>query len=280
MQKNKTMNIIDLTKAYEETILKSKDLHAYEQSYPVLFSHYFKYWARRKKFSNYLLKIEVEKRKKLIMNELKKIEKQLFLAGFETKKIDIVLFVGQGTSNGHVFKDGNKFIVWLPLEGYETKLQARVFITHEIIHAFHYSQSPDFYYNNISEKRLVIRQLITEGIATWLTMKILNIDKGIALWADYISKSKIKIWLQKCKKEEHELYEFIFKKISSSDPRIGLFYANDPEDIINYRAGYYVGLKLIESIVKDENLSNQELLKISKRKFENMTKEWFQKSLD
>lgn len=267
------MNIIDLTESYTTNMLEKNDLPVYERSYPALFSHYFKYWARRKNFPNHLSRAEVVKRKGLVTGALKEIDRKLAGARFEMKNIDVVLFVGLGTTNGHAFKDNDKFIVWLPLEGYETKLQAIIFITHEIIHALHYTQSPDFYFHNVIEKRHVARQLITEGLATWLTIKILNVDEGLALWANYISKSKIKIWLQNCR-QKHELYKYILKNFSSSNPKIGLFYANDPADIINYRAGYYVGLKLVEAMAKDKGLKAAEMLRIPRRKFEAIAKRW------
>jgi len=273
------MNIIDLTKSYILEILKAKDLRAYERSYPALFSHYFRYWARRKNFPVYLSRAEVKKRKKFITEALKEIEKNLISSRFETKNIDVVLFVGQGTSNGHAFRDGKKIIVWLPLEAYKTKLQARIFITHEIIHAFHYSYSPDFYFNNLVDKRSVIRQIITEGLATYLSMKILNVDEGTALWADYISKSKIRTWLQECRQKEQDLYRYVLKNFSSSNPKISLFYANNPSNIVNYRAGYYVGLKLVEAIAKDMKLGDKALLKIPRKKFEAVAKRWLQERL-
>lgn len=192
------------------------------------------------------------------------------------KNIDFVLFVGQGTSNDHAFKDDKKFMVWLPLEGYETKLQAKVFITHEIIHAFHYARSSNFYFNNVAEKRSIGRQLITEGLATYLSMKVLKVDEGTALWADYLTNYKLKSWFQEYLQKEKMLCGFILKNFSSSDPKIGLFYANDPTDIVNYRAGYYVGLKLIEDSAKKEGLSDQDLLNISRNSFENIAKRWLQ----
>jgi len=277
MKWQKFMNILDLTESYISEIFKAKDLRSYERSYPALFSHYFKYWAKRKYFSNHLSKNEVKKRKLLVIEALKDLEKRLISARFEMRNMDVVLFVGQGTTIGHAFKDGNKFIVWLPLEGYKTKLQAKIFITHEIIHALHYSHSPDFYFNNIAEKRSVIRQLITEGMATYLSMKVLKEDEGVALWADYLTKSKLKIWLQECRQKEQQLYKLVLKNFSSSNPKIGLFYANDPTDIVNYRAGYYVGLRLVEAVAKEGSLDNQGLINIPRSNFENIAKKWLQK---
>ncbi len=201
-------------------------------------------------------------------------------AGFDLSNIDCVLFVSQGTSNGHAFKDGKKFVVWIPIEGYETKLQTLVFITHEIVHGLHYSYSPDFYFKNVSEKLSVARQVITEGLATYLSMKILSVNEGVALWADYISKDKIKIWLQKCRQKEQELYNFVLKNFPSRSPKIELFYANDSKDIYQNRAGYFVGLQAIGQICKDRKINAMDLLKIHRKKFEKIVIEQLQSKVE
>jgi uncharacterized protein YjaZ len=267
------MNIINLTDDYIKHIVEENDLNAYESSYPALFRHYFRYWAKRERFSKTLTKIEVKKRCQLVLSELKKIERKMVSAGFDTEALDIVLFVGQNTSNGHAFKDGRKFVVWIPLETYKTKLRCQIFILHEIIHWLHYSQSPDFYFQNATQKLSTARQLITEGIATYLTQRILKVDEGTVLWADYLSKRDLKKWLQECQNREKELCQFILKQFSSASPKIELFYANDPNDIYKYRAGYFVGWKLIEQMIKKKGFSDSELLKISRKRLENMIRE-------
>ncbi len=70
------------------------------------------------------------------------------------------------------------------------------------------------------------------------------------------------------------------KNFSSINPKIGLFYANDPTDIANYRAGYYVGLKLVGAIAKDMKISDKVLLKIPRREFETMSKRWLRERLN
>jgi len=267
------MNIIDLTKQYKEKILNLNDLKSYEKSYPSLFSHYFKYWAQRKYFSKKLSWQGVLKRKKIILKSLDKIEKILTKNNFNIRNLKVILFVGQNTSNGHSFFDNNEFVVWLPIEGYETKLQADVFILHEIIHALHYKNCPDFYFNNISEKRSISRQIITEGIATYLSMKLLKTNDDTALWADYISKNKTKKWNNECEKRTLELYKFVLKNYNSSNKKIGLFYASNSDDILNYRAGYYIGLNLIENVVENLKIKDIEILKLPRKKLEIIIKQ-------
>lgn len=118
--KNKNMKIIDLTEGYKKHILKEKTLSAYEAVFPALFKHYFKYWADRKLFRPTLNNMQVDKRKKLIISSLKFVEQKFKKAGFDVAKLKIILFVGQNTTNGHVFLDKGEFVVWLPVEAYKT----------------------------------------------------------------------------------------------------------------------------------------------------------------
>lgn len=264
------MKIIDLTSEYIKHILDADNLASYEKSYPALFQHYFRYWAKRKHFSKTLNKAEVKKRLNLIEPRLSRVEKKINSSGFNISFLKIVLFVGQSTSNGHVFKDNKEFIVWIPIETYSTPLQVDVFITHEIIHSLHYLKLPDFYFNNLTEKRLTSRQLITEGVATYLTKHIIKITQGKALWADFLSKEKTKIWFRECQQKEKELFKFVLKNFSSTNPEISLFHAKNPRNIYEFRAGYFVGLKLLDQIVKTKKMNPKKLLEIPRKKFEKM----------
>lgn len=266
----KPMNIIDLTSEYIKHIVNAGDLASYEKSYPALFQHYFRYWAKRKNFSKTLNKSEVKKRLNLIEPRLSRVEKKINSSGLNISFLKIVLFVGQSTCNGHVFKDNKEFIVWIPIETYSTPLQVDVFITHEIIHSLHYLKSPDFYFNNFTEKRLISRQFITEGVATYLTKHIIKITQSKALWADFLSKEKTKIWFRECQQKEKELYKFVLKNFSSTNPEISLFYAKNPRNIYEFRAGYFVGLKLVDQMVKNKKMDPKKLLEIPRKKFEKM----------
>jgi uncharacterized protein YjaZ len=264
------MEIVDLTGNYIKHIICNQDLTSYQKSYPSLFRHYFRYWAERRNLSKTLNRGEVKKRLNLILSKLSRVEKKIKKYGLDISSLKIVLFVGQNTSNGHAFRDGSDLIVWIPIETYSTPLMVDVFVTHEIIHALHYLRSPDFYFNTVAEKRSVLRQLITEGIATYLTKHIMRISQAEALWADFLSKQKIKAWLKECRQKEKELCKFVLNNFSSTSPELALFYSSNPRNIYEYRAGYFLGLRLVDLIVRTEGINPDKLLKIPRKRFEKM----------
>jgi len=264
------MKISDLSCEYIEHILSSSNLQEYETSYPTLFDHYFRYWADRKKPLIKLTEGEINTRTRLINNELKSVAAKFKAFGLNIDDLNIVLFVGQGSSNGHAFLDADRFVVWLPIETYDSQLLARVFITHEIIHAFHYAGSPEFYFDNAEEMRSVSRRLITEGLATYLTLKILNVDALTALWADYLPDDKADRWFNECRIRGKEIFANLLENFSTCDPDFGLFYASDPNDILKFRAGYYAGLRLIEQIADQCKIEPTGFLTLSRDKFEQL----------
>jgi len=268
------MEIVKLTSEYVTHILQNDDLPAYEQTYPALFRHYFEYWADRGRFAPTLNATETQAKADLVRNDLERAAHKLGALGLGVPELRVVLFVGQKTSNGHAFKDGNRFVVWIPVETYKTHLDAEVFVTHEIIHALHYAGCPEFYFNDLTEKLQVSRQLITEGLATYLSMTALVIDEGAALWADYISPEAVKAWLCQCRDREAELKQYLLNVFSSGSPEIGLFYAKDPHDIFQYRAGYYIGLKFIKYAVQTGGLAADHLLHVPRDEFERLAIEY------
>jgi hypothetical protein len=265
------MRIIDLTPAYKKFILEDNDFGSYQKAFPALFQHYYKYWTSRKSFPATISPEKISIRRNLLLKRLVVIEKKFKKFGYNLSNFKIVIFIGQNTSNGHAFKYKNEFIVWLPLETYSTKKEIDIFVTHEIIHALHYSVSPEFYFGNLKEKRNLSRQLITEGIATLYTQKILNVDERNALWADFLRLEKYFLWLKKCKNQEHELLKYIYKNFQSTNKNIEIFYANDPKNVFKYRSGYYIGLKLVRPL--STKYGDKELLKIRRKKIEKEIKD-------
>ncbi len=60
----------------------------------------------------------------------------------------------------------------------------------------------------------------------------------------------------------------VYKNFNSFDDSLNIFYANDEKDILKYRAGYYAGLKLVEQILISQRITLLELLKLSRKNFE------------
>ncbi|MBU4480144.1 hypothetical protein KKG48_01730 [Patescibacteria group bacterium] len=268
------MKITDVTQKYTENILKKNDLTSYEKNSPELFEHYFKYWAL-KNFFHKTLKTENEVKEKvdLIKSRLGFIEQKLINFGFDISDLKIILFVGQNCTNGHAFKKDGEFVVWLPVEAYETPEEVDIFVIHEIIHAFHYKQNFDFYFNTKKEKKNVGREIIVEGLATYLTSKILNISDEKALWSDFLSEEELKKWISSCNQNKKELRKFVLDNFDSSNEDIQIFLANDSNDIYKYRSGYFVGLELIKSIVKNNNIPDKDLLSLDRKNFEKKIKQ-------
>ena len=270
---NKNMKVKDLTQNYIINILEKDSLFLYKESMPILLSHYFKYWALENYFHKSLkTKSEVEEKTNLIKSRLSFIESKLNDFGFETSDIEIILFVGQNCTNGHAFEEKGKFVVWLPVEAYESCEDIDIFVTHEIIHALHYTKNPDFYFKTKEEKINIGRQIITEGVTTYLTSKVLNISDEKALWANFLNQNELEKWFNKCKEKKCELYNFVLKNFSSSKDEIQIFWANDPNDVYKYRAGYFVGLELIKEFIEKENVSDIEILGINRKIFEEKIK--------
>ncbi len=180
--------------------------------------------------------------------------------------------VGQGTTNGHAFNYKNEFIVFLPIEGYKTFEQLNVFVTHEILHALHYSAQPEFYFNTQKEKDSVFRQLVTEGLATYLTKEVLGISDRKALWADYISETEISKWSELCKSEKQNLFKEVHKLINEKSTNPSLFYSSDVNNIRKYRAGYFIGLDIIKEIA-EKGVSKNDFFNITRTQFEQLLKE-------
>jgi uncharacterized protein YjaZ len=267
------MVIKDITDSYIEHILKEDNLEEYEKEFPELFQYYFTFWAQRDYWHKELNKKQVSERKNLILSQLPIIEKKLIEHGFDTKSIRVILMVGQGTTNGHAFKYQNEFAIFLPIEEYETIEQVDIFVTHEILHALHYSAQPDFYFKTQEEKDSVFRQLATEGLATYLAKEVLGISNGKALWADYLSDDELSKWIKSCENEKQNLFKETRALIKEKSTKPDLFYANDANDIRKYRAGYFIGLEIAKEIARKNNFSVHDLLQIEKGRFEKMAKD-------
>lgn len=264
------MIIRDYTKEYEKYILGENDLPSYEKVFPELFNHYFAYWADRAHFHATLQGNELGARKALVLSQISSIEEKIGTLGLDISAMRLILFVGQDCTNGHAFKYKDDFITWIPIEAYHTTKQASIFITHEILHALHYTHSPDLYFTSNKEKNSFVRQLLTEGVATYLTKRTLDLDDSESLWADYIDTKSLEVWMNWCRGHAKELYAYARQEIAQDSHRGEFFQANDPGDMFQYRAGYFVALHAVESIVRAYGLTPRQLIELSREDLEKL----------
>jgi hypothetical protein len=255
------MQIIDLTNNY----LRYRSGEIAEDDYfgksRTFFDHYFQFWSSPKKVSLLDENTVIENRDRLLRSL--GLASCLFTAqGFDMSRVGVLLAVGTNAANGHAFVHSYCFTAWFAIECFDTQIKAEVFSIHELVHALHYTNSPEFYFRSQSELTLFWRQLIVEGIATYASKLLLNIHDQTALWADALPQSVQEEWLMSCGREEGELKKYAKTNFYNSEYKHQLFSADDPNSVWEYRAGYYLGQKLIDELVALERLTLKELLSL------------------
>lgn len=176
--------------------------------------------------------------------------------------ISIVLVTGCDTSNGHAFLQNRRGIAWISTSEYSSQKSIEVFVTHEVIHAIHYQNVPEYCFEKKEEKNHTGRQLITEGVATYATQVLLDVSESNALWVDYLPVNELDVLMKRYEENLSVTAEHIARDWDKTDT--AYFYANDPSDVDSYRSGYYLGRLVIESVAKRCNYSLRDLLELDR----------------
>ena len=253
------MRILDLTPDYLSAV-NDGALERYTARLPELFNHYFDYWSPAFRHIAVYPADAIETGRRQILSGLEVVRPRLEDIGLDVSGLEIILMVGNGASNGHAVKLGGEFRVWLPVEAYPTGLRAEVFAAHEIIHALHYQSCRDAYFDTSDSKNDVMRQLLTEGIATYHSMQALGLDEGRALWADYLPEAQLQAWLQTCRGRESILAGALLYAATGHNEVHDLFGTSRPDDPVFFRGGYYLGLKCIGALARQHGWTPNQLL--------------------
>lgn len=225
--------------------MRIKNLVSKPEKFPELFEHYSEFWSDKTlPFETNNEKIKLGE--KLVLEGLLEIEKLLTTNSIPANEINIVLFVGQNVANGHAALLKGEWWVWLPVETYSSKEQVLAFVTHEIIHALHYRNVPDFYFTNKQQKQLTGRQVMTEGVAMLLTKKFTGLSAKQTLWADFLTDEKYLGWNSKYENSKTEIIKLVLDQWDSNAK--GLFQANSANDIFNFRVGYAIAMEAVEDV--------------------------------
>jgi hypothetical protein len=261
------MQVHDLTGQFIELIRGEIDRQRYLDSHPRLFEHYFTNWSAEDLPFAELTEDDVQAKATRIKTRLPEVEAQFEKAGFDLSDLPVILFVGHNTSNGHAALFGDTYHVWLPVETYTSDLLVDIFVTHEIAHALHYRLTSGFYLQSLQERHHIGRQLLSEGVATYMTKQVRGVSDRASLWADYLSEEDCQRWLKDCREQTPALCKLLLERFDDSETNFGLFVAADPDDVFFYRAGYWVGLKIIEDIAKRRSLALRQLLSFDREQF-------------
>lgn len=257
------MKIVDITDLYLNS-QETEDVSVYINNFPEFFEFYKKYYAGELNFVKNLDKHVIEKTKKRIIKALKSAELEFKNNGFTLDGIEILLFVGNKTADGHAFLYKGKMYVWFAIEAFVEVEQSGIdyIVIHEITHAIHYNKRPDLYPKNFEHFKTYSRLLNIEGVATYFSKKILNLSDISALWPYYLSEEEANEWMLECDKEKTNLKKVISNNFNSFDPKKNLFFAVDRNDIYNFRSGYYIGLIAIKYLVDSKKLDLESALDI------------------
>lgn len=254
------MNIVDLIPGYIKHVLENDNYVLYHKMYPELFEHYYKFWSKLNVHNTRFDRKQIIDSRNRIVSFIKKNYEALKKYNRSFKELKVVLFVGDGFTNGHAFKDKDKLVVWIPVETYSNNTDIQIFVTHELLHGIHYLKVPEFYFTTDEEKRRLSRQLITEGLASYGTQRLTGVSEETALWGDYLTGKKLTNWMNSCEKEFDNLKKFAKENYDSTENGQALFWAADENDIYKYRAGYYLGMKLLQQLDNSEKLGLNGLL--------------------
>lgn len=251
--------IHDYTPNYLHT-LPAKDQTTYIQAFPDLFDHYFTFWSFDH-ISYSFNKAHVEDGRKVAWEGLNQAVNTLNNHGYDLTGIRVVLFVGNGTANGHAYIRDGKAYVWIPVEDYPDVFTSRIFIVHEFFHAFHYLVNREFWFEDHMAFKDLLRQLVIEGIATSGSLSLLELSEEDALWGNYLNQDEKSQWIQDCRNQFGELSRYILDLLQKGRDDMDLIYPFEPDNIYRFRGGYYAGLQLVNQVMEKENLSIDDLMK-------------------
>jgi len=185
---------------------------------------------------------------------LEKIKEKLNISDIP----DIVLFVGDGTIDGHgvlIEEEAYGFFELTTLKNSLSSYHAEVFLVHEIIHPIHYQLNKDFSPQNWnSVEEYYFKRLICEGIATYFSKNVISTLIEEAYWFGYLKQDELNEWINYCKEARHEISKKLKrslkeKKLDSNLYR-QLFCILGNEKLTQFRLGYYYGSQIMEKINK------------------------------
>jgi hypothetical protein len=192
-----------------------------------------------------------------------------------------ILFIGGENSwDAHGMIINNEPYVFINITMVIPRLEIKefdmeLFIVHEMIHAIHYNCSPEFYLGNyITLEDKYLKKLISEGMATFMSSKILNKKLEKAFWIGFITDYEVTEWVKNAEDLVGNIGEKL--KVSLEENKFNnelfsqLFYVKNLETLSSYRLGYYYGAKIIEKLG-----GNYDLLKASYNEYSTKTLEYF-----
>ena len=182
--KPKTTHANKVIHLYKEQIGSSSTLtNDFLQSYEQFFSK-----NARPKISLAVKKIDQEKLEvaaSKIELQLLELYEEFSEALPELSLPDSILFIGDQTTDGHGIKVKNSWYLFIDVNTvvaqHRQNSDMKWFLAHELVHAIHYSLMPEFFKgNHSSAEDYILKFMMAEGIATWVSAKICDIPENVS----------------------------------------------------------------------------------------------------
>ncbi|MBX7155323.1 MAG: hypothetical protein K1X91_10190 [Bacteriodetes bacterium] len=154
--------------------------------------------------------------------------------------------IGDFGTNGHAFFYNSSAYPFYCVEHYATTMYADVFVLHELLHAYHYTIQPEYYFHNQTEQSLLSRNLLCEGVATFCSSIITTLPTQQILWADVYTNAQYNNWLQQCHVSKKDMCRFCLDNFHHALTN-ELFYYADGSPLYN-RGGYWLGMNIVQDL--------------------------------
>ena len=221
-----------------------------------------------------------------IISSLEKIEQKI-ISHFKKVKIpDVIIFTGPCGWDGHGVIIKKKAFLFLNMTRFNSIMSEKdhclkTHLTHELIHAIHYSYSPQFYPLNFTGvKDYFFKKMYAEGLSTYLSQKINETDEKTALSFGLMNENDFLKWVGICESLKKDIYSSIKKSIDTGEKDKNLWNRLfsvpdlDPGCLMRGRYGYYYGLKIAGTA--GEKMEEERLLYIKENTMSKIAKAYFE----
>lgn len=216
----------------------------YEAAHRDIFDVYYQSWSTPERRAQGVEDVP------LIAPDVRRLEERALALAAQTEKefqrralvdeLDLVLMVGNHTSNGWVAEIQGRESLFLALEFLGDPPFDGVLVSHEALHLAHLKHGAAGWPDDVGAL------LIQEGLATAVARELHPglTDSGY-LWTD----DKHDFWVQQCSDSGRDITSMVLEEITTSadEPNVrGLFAADSQARALPSRSGYWLGDRLTQ----------------------------------
>ena len=174
----------------------------------------------------------------------------------------IVLLLGDSTVDAQGIMVEDQVYMVIDLLAYSKALESYnpiSFLVHEMTHPIHYKLDSDMYFRNFTSKsEKVLKRMIFEGLATYISRLLTDEKDEDVFWLGYLDEKGVSQWkghAVKVKDQFKSPLEALILKGSWDDSyQYQLFSINNPSKLWQGRLGYFYGYEIVSKLSIGKNL--------------------------